>query len=445
MTVSRTIHDNNIVACTILFAAAVLIISGLAGIISFRSLYADGAGFFSRELGLSGFAHVNKTRVAAEWINQFFIVALLKWGINMPLHRLAWLHGFSLYYFPIAALVASLWFSRGSLPLLIGTIVYIVLVWFQSNFFLIGEAHVFGAAAWLFLVLLLSGEYSRNRAVLCALPVISLVISFSYEGVLFYAPVIAFILMRKILDEPRYRYVFMLTLPVFLCGFICALFSVLHPRDPLSYGGFKNDLFMVLKSWYLLMVVVYNIMCFSICFLPLQRTVKIILAVSFVLLLAYVIAVLFTIGIPVEKHYQNRVLISVYMPLLLVPVIYAWQKFRWLPGISPPRVFLFTVLTVGVMAAGDMVSSVSFSRYIDSFCAVMHEKKSLSGIEGRFRWGWPDPILNALLADEPEAPLLPEMELQLEKDGWTKEYIAGIREYRTRHAAPGICSRCRRE
>jgi hypothetical protein len=445
MKVPRIINDKNAVAYTILFAAAMLIISGVVGILSFRSLYADGAGFFSTELGLSGFAHVNNTRVAAEWINQLFIVALLKWGINLPLHRLAWLHGFSLYYFPIAALVASLWFSRGSLPLLIGTIVYIVLVWFQSNFFLIGEAHVFGAAAWLFFILLISGEYSRNRAVMCALPAVSLVISFSYEGVLFYAPVIAFILMRKMIDEPRYRYVFMLTLPVFLCGFICAVFSVLHPRDLLSYGGFKNDVFLVLKNWYLLFVVLFHGIYFGICFLPLPRTVKIILAVPFVLLLVFFIAVLGTVGMPEAMHYRNRVLISVYMPLLLVPVIYAWQKFRWLPGITPRQVFLFALLTVGVMAAGDMASSVRFGRYIDSLCDVIHEKKILSGIDGRFRWGWPDPVLNALLVDEPEAPLLPEMERQLEKDGWTKQYITGIREYRARHAVPGICSRCRRE
>lgn len=439
------INNKQAVTCAILFAAALLIISGLVGIYSFRSLYADGAGFFSRELGLSGFAHVNRTRVAAEWINQLFIVAALKWGINLPLHRLAWLHGFSLYYFPIAALVAGLWFSRGSLPLLIGTVVYIVLIWFQSNFFLIGEAHVFGAAAWLFYILLLSGEYTRNRAVLCALPVLSFIISFSYEGVLFYAPVIAFILIRNILDEPRYRYVLMLTLPVLLCGFICAVFSVLHPRDLLSYGVFKNDLFMVLKNLHLFLMVVYTIMCFSTCFLPLPRTVKIMLAVPIVLILAVFITAICTIGTPVAWHYQNRVLASVYMPLLLVPVLYAWQKFRWLPNISPLRALLFTVLTVGVMAAGDMASSLRFGRYIDSFCDVIHEKKSLFGIDGRFRWGWPDPILNALLADEPEAPLLPEMELQLEKDGWTQKYITGIREYRARHAAPGICSRCRRE
>jgi hypothetical protein len=443
MRTNRSTHEQQAARLLVPFVMSAIVVSAAIGIFSLRSLYADGAWFFIKELASPGFTHGNATRIMAEWINQSFIVAALTSGIHMPLRGLAWLHGLSLYYFPAAAIITALWFSRKSVPLLVGTLLYVVLVWFQSNFFIIGEAHVFGAAAWLFFVLVLAGNYKEHAWIMAALFALSCVVSFSYEGMLFFAPVISFIIVRDVRHSRRAGHLLALTLPVFTAGVVCAVKAVISPVHPGAYGDFKVDVFHVLTNVYLHAAAAFCASSLAVCLLPLTRALKLSLsavcALSFLVILYYIDA-----GATVRLHYQNRVLMAVYMPLVLVPVIYAWHRSRHCAVLSRDRLMLFALLTVGVMSAADIVSSVRYAGYAGGFCDVIRCGSSVSNIDSRFLWGWSDPLMNALLTDDPGAPLLPEMERQAEKDGWTGTALTAIRDYRVRTGQKGLCGECRR-
>lgn len=224
---------------------ALLLVEALYASWALRGLYADGARFLAIIVEANTFTDFDWSRRHAHWLTQAPLVLGLNAG---PVGRETslFLHSLGLFAVPAVALALSLWWARSSPVAFAFVLLAVVAIYRPSNFFIISESHTACALATLAAVLLFRVR-DHPRALALVVLAFALLLSRTYESMLFIGPVLALVSLALAWRQHRLArdrlsvVVLVLCAVVFFAGAAVALHATLFPRFPENLRGFAGS------------------------------------------------------------------------------------------------------------------------------------------------------------------------------------------------------------
>lgn len=217
-----------------------------------RGLYADGSYFLLEIISRGTFFDFDKPRYFSQIISQLPVVLGLHVGVNR-MESLIWLHSLGLFGFPTLFWLLALYkVARNGLfwPF----VMVFAVVYLNTSFFSIGEFNLaYSVVAYAMAILL--GEDEIGIAMGSILLVLGLILTRSYEGLLFLGPLLyAVSVLRLVRESSQIVERIFLSIAAFLfaVAFAISLWSILFPRDPANLAGATNLASLISnKQWVL--------------------------------------------------------------------------------------------------------------------------------------------------------------------------------------------------
>lgn len=215
-------------------------LSVLLALLSLRCLYADGAYELIEVLKAGGFAEIVKTRVCAEFVNQFPVVLALKLGVT-NLHALELAFGLGCFLpWPISLMMCHWLAPRHFWLVMLGCAAGFI----NAGFLAVGESNIAHAFFWPVLFAILFARPLKPLAA-AVLLVSALILLFSYESLLFLGPPLAVLAAWRAWrsqEPPWARLVLAGSALLLVLAAKIALHGVRYPESPNNLGAFKHGM-----------------------------------------------------------------------------------------------------------------------------------------------------------------------------------------------------------
>jgi hypothetical protein len=410
-------------------AAVVAVVLGTAlhGILSARSLFADGTYFFWTALHDSGiFWYLS--RVSTHALTQTPLALGILGGVD-DITALARLQSLGMIGLPLGLWALALVLLRRS-PLFWPMAATFAMVYLTTGFMAVGEFHLPFAAVAASAALLLRNE-PLTRAARVGVVLLAAVLPFSHETVVFLAPLLAGILLLRARRDaragrPSPRAWLVVTLVVDALGTSVSAWYILVPRDPGNLSGAADLAGVLATDGQLRLTLAAGLALVAAVTLGGPR-VRIGGAVVGVLAAAALLVFPGEWATP-GMHYGARTLagMALFVALALMAVA----------GLRPPRasrdrlpVWIGPALFVTASAVPLAMLTAGFPGWLGHYDevvsrpggAVTLEDSGLAdGPDARYGWAWTHPFLSRVLTGDGEVLVLGEGHAV---GGWVPEPI----------------------
>ena len=301
-----------------------------------RHLFGDASWFLLKMLSENHVAHWYTDyrdfyvgRYGAFVFQDYPTLFLSRLGIT-SLATLSAIYGVTLFAFKPLSLVLCYRFSKDK-----RAVVFPLLTLFagsiNSEAYIVSETHLFVALFWPALIILLDAD-SISGTTLATLAVLSAPLILCYESMAVYGVILAAacLFRSRGVGRPKGELVACWILcGWYLLGVVCALLSILNPRDPVNRSGFLKGIFLLLRygnvaawvSWILLGVVAVVLLARIRRNKELRRLVALSAALASLILLQI-------LAFPAQTSFGFQFMarsMNVIVPLLVVPLYLLWH------------------------------------------------------------------------------------------------------------------------
>jgi hypothetical protein len=164
----------------------------LAGALTCRSLFWDGASFLANMLESGGFHDFYPSRAHVAWLTETPTLLLVRAGVR-DVHLLAMVFSATLFAIPVALYHLALARVRGNGTLLAAMIATVGTVYLPTSFFNIGEHNItYALVAATFAIALTRRDDARDGALMLAFGLVAIA---SYEVMIYLGPVTAAVVL----------------------------------------------------------------------------------------------------------------------------------------------------------------------------------------------------------------------------------------------------------
>ena len=363
-----------------------------------RGIYADGANFLLHLLVNRDFPWYDWHRIFNHFVTKGPTLLLMKCGV----HNLVFLRYFFsawILFCPLVVWGCTLWLLRRD-ALYWPFVMLFSLAYYGVNFFAVGEYNLcIALAGFCFATFVQSAPPTvwQRRAVFAA----ALLMSFNYPSAMFLGALLCVIAITK--KE-------WVLAGLFAAAACTGLWEVLAPRDAHA--------FTVAKSTYLLWrnpqfwaVTAYSIL-FGVLYFARQvwqRNLCLLLCGLLMLVMIHDPSRLY----PAMQH-AMRTYVGLAFVMLMAAVWFFRSKFVQTKSGFMPALAAFSLLAL--LSMFDMLSSVAYARYVQTFRSIVNVHSGLLPYEAsglayvadneRFFWVWAQPVMSVLLRDASDKAII---------------------------------------
>ncbi len=393
-----------------IFVILVVLFVGVQGVVSMKSLYADGS-YFLLTIITSGKFMLMPARELAGIATQLPLLMGLRVGV-VDIDVLARLFGFGLIGLPILLWIYALLRHRYS-PLFWLFVLAFSWVYLMSGFFAIGEYNVaYALVAAAAAILMVPTITLGDGIVLCTVAFLG---TRSYELMVLAGPMLALgCLGRLRTDGSRIRvgarWLIRASAGLFVLGAAFALVSILYPRDPATFASSTRGPALLFSSQ---IFYVSSLTCLALV-ASLSRRPRwlgaVLMVMGAVLAVAYLTKDAFRVYPSLSYSLRTALVVPMFAGLFFVvihcfsPGLKAWTIFSESRSAKALVLIVFMTLTVNIVR-----DNYGFGRMVSAFRAevarlpvstpVSHTPLDWNPSYRRYLWDWSNPVMSQLLGD----------------------------------------------
>lgn len=370
-------------------------------------MYGDGGWFLLTHLMTPfRFNDYDRQRSFASFVTQAPVLFGQRMGFE-DVASFAALYSAGTFVLPALIMMLSLFLTRKQ-PVLFAVNGFAMVVYGFGINFINSEANLLFALVWLAATILaLDGLAPQLRGFV--LPVISVALLRTYEGMLLVGPVLALwagVGFGRSENEREKFGLAMASLSFFL-GTIIGLGGFLSPRDPGNAASFLGSSFRYLRNPQALLLLSAAFALLASFFSPLRMRMVLVL-LSGLCGFAFFGAMVRLAGFySFDVFYQNRSFIVLSLPVF-VGLLFAVYLVRphLLLARGQPIAYAVLLIPMSFAVTGDVLGTYRWSTYVSEFCTVLgkdmspHDRlQALKQSGARTAWPWTHPTMSVLLRD----------------------------------------------